>query len=168
MENPELELVWDTVTGYSTTLSPRVVQWKEDWMANFTNDGFATMPCPGWMFSNVKSSAPEVEGWDIANAFPGGGGNWGGSFLAVPAMSEHPEEAKEFAGWLTDQDQELAAFEAAGNYPANLGAQQSLADENVTALIRRRSTAGTRKPLPSTGGSPAAGGYTSVTTAIEA
>ena len=85
VENPELELVWDTVTGYSATLSPRVVQWKEDWTANFTNDGFATMPCPGWMFSNIKSSAPDVEGWDIANAFPGGGGNWGGSFLAVPA-----------------------------------------------------------------------------------
>lgn len=132
VENPELELVWDTVTGYSTTLSPRVVQWKEDWTANFTNDGFATMPCPGWMFSNIKSNAPEVEGWDIANAFPGGGGNWGGSYLAVPAMSEHQEEAQELAAWLTDADQELAAFEAAGNYPANVEAQESLAAENAT------------------------------------
>ena len=132
VENPELELVWDTVTGYSTTLSPRVVQWKEDWTANFTNDGFATMPCPGWMFSNIKSNAPEVKGWDIANAFPGGGGNWGGSYLAVPAMSEHQEEAQEFASWLTDADQELAAFEAAGNYPANVEAQESLAAENAT------------------------------------
>ena len=132
VENAELELVWDTVTGYSTTLSPRVVQWKEDWTANFTNDGFATMPCPGWMFSNIKSNAPEVKGWDIANAFPGGGGNWGGSYLAVPAMSEHQEEAQEFASWLTDADQELAAFEAAGNYPANVEAQESLAAENAT------------------------------------
>lgn len=132
VENAELELVWDTVTGYSTTLSPRVVQWKEDWTANFTNDGFATMPCPGWMFSNIKSNAPEVKGWDIANAFPGGGGNWGGSYLAVPAMSEHQEEAQELAAWLTDADQELAAFEAAGNYPANVEAQESLAAENAT------------------------------------
>lgn len=132
VENPELELVWDTVTTYSSTLSPRVVQWKEDWTANFTNDGFATMPCPGWMFSNIKTNAAQVEGWDIVNAFPGGGGNWGGSYLAVPAMSEHQEEAKEFANWLTDAEQELAAFEAAGNYPANVEAQQSLADENAT------------------------------------
>jgi cellobiose transport system substrate-binding protein len=132
VENPELELVWDTVTRYSTTLSPRVVQWKEDWTANFTNDGFATMPCPGWMFSNIKSNAPEVEGWDIVNAFPGGGGNWGGSYLAVPAMSEHQEEAKELANWLTDTDQELAAFEAAGNYPANVEAQEALAAEGAT------------------------------------
>lgn len=132
VENPELELVWDTVTSYSSTLSPRVVQWKEDWTANFTNDGFATMPCPGWMFSNIKSSAPEVEGWDVVNAFPGGGGNWGGSFLAVPATSEHQAEAKEFANWLTDAEQQLAAFEAAGNYPANVEAQQSLAEQGAT------------------------------------
>lgn len=132
VENAELQEVWDTVTGYSPTLSPRVVQWKEDWTANFTNDGFATMPCPGWMFSNIKSNAPEVKGWDIVNAFPGGGGNWGGSYLAVPAMSEHQEEAKQFANWLTDAEQELAAFEAAGNYPANVEAQQSLAEANAT------------------------------------
>ncbi|NYG54440.1 ABC transporter substrate-binding protein [Nocardioides perillae] len=132
VENPELELVWDTVTSYSSTLSPRVVQWKEDWTANFTNDGFATMPCPGWMFSNIKSNAPEVEGWDIVNAFPGGGGNWGGSYLAVPATSQHQEEAKQFADWLTDAEQQLAAFEAAGNYPANVEAQQSLAEAGAT------------------------------------
>jgi cellobiose transport system substrate-binding protein len=132
VDNPELENVWDTVTTYSTTLSPRVVQWKEDWTANFTNDGFATMPCPGWMFSNIKSSAPDVDGWDIVDAFPGGGGNWGGSYLAVPTQSKHQDEAKEFANWLTDKDQELAAFEVAGNYPANLGAEDELAAKNVT------------------------------------
>lgn len=132
VDNDELALVWDTVTANAETLSPRVVQWKEDWTANFTNDGFATMPCPGWMFSNVKSNAPDVEGWDVVNAFPGGGGNWGGSYLAVPAMSEHPEEAKQLANWLTDTEQELAAFEAAGNYPANVAAQQELAAQGAT------------------------------------
>jgi cellobiose transport system substrate-binding protein len=132
VDNPELQNVWDTVTTYSTSLSPRVVQWKEDWTANFTNDGFATMPCPGWMFSNIKSSAPDVEGWDIVDAFPGGGGNWGGSYLAVPTQSKHQDEAKQFANWLTDKDQELAAFEAAGNYPANVAAEEELAAKNAT------------------------------------
>jgi len=132
VDNDELKHVWETVTKYTPTLSPRVVQWKEDWTANFTNDGFATLPCPGWMFSNVKSSAPDVEGWDIVDAFPGGGGNWGGSFLAVPTQSEHQEEAKEFANWLTDKEQELAAFEAAGAYPANIAAQEELAAQDIT------------------------------------
>ncbi|MCD4535512.1 extracellular solute-binding protein [Nocardioides sp. cx-169] len=132
LENDEVKLVWDTVTKYTPTLSPRVVQWGEDWTANFTNNGFATMPCPGWMFSNIKSSAPDVKGWDIVDAFPGGGGNWGGSYLAVPMQSEHQEEAKQLAAWLTDKDQELAAFEAAGNYPANVEAQEELAAQKVT------------------------------------
>ena len=132
VDNDELKQVWETVTEYSPTLSTRVVQWGADWTKNFTNDGFATMPCPGWMFSNIKSSAPDVKGWDIVDAFPGGGGNWGGSYLAVPMQSEHQEEAKQFANWLTDADQELAAFEAAGNYPANVEAQQELAARKAT------------------------------------
>ena len=84
------------------------------------------------MFSNVKSAAPDVKGLDFVDAFPGGGGNWGGSYLAVPMQSEHQEEAKELANWLTDTEQQLAAFDAAGNYPANVGAQEALAEKKVT------------------------------------
>ena len=32
--------------------------------------------------------------WDVTTA-PGGGGNWGGSCLAVPKQSKHPKEAAE-------------------------------------------------------------------------
>ena len=131
VDNDELRNVWETVTGHAETLSPRVVQWEEDWEANFANDGFATIPCPGWMFSNVKSAAPDVQGWDFVDAFPGGGGNWGGSYLAVPRQSKHQEQAKELADWLTDTEQQLAAFEAAGNYPANVGAQEELASRDI-------------------------------------
>jgi cellobiose transport system substrate-binding protein len=73
-----------------------------------------------------------VKGWDIADAFPGGGGNWGGSFLAVPKQSDHPKEAKQVANWLTDKEQEIGAFEKAGAYPANLAAQQELASKGET------------------------------------
>ncbi|EHR52676.1 ABC-type sugar transport system, periplasmic component [Saccharomonospora marina XMU15] len=132
IDNAELKGVYDTVTKYAPTLSTRVVQWKDDWVANFTNDGFATMPCPGWMFANIKDSAPDVEGWDIADAFPGGGGNWGGSFLAVPTQSQHQAEAAQFANWLTDADQQVAAFEEAGNFPANTAAAQQLVSRDVT------------------------------------
>ena len=46
---------------------------------------FATMLCPGWMMGAIESYSAGVQGWDIANVFPGGGGNWGGSFLTVPS-----------------------------------------------------------------------------------
>lgn len=126
VDNPDLKAVYDTVTSNAATLSTRAVQWSDDWTANFTNDGFATLPCPGWMFANVKSSAPKVKGWDIADVFPGGGGNWGGSFLAVPKTSKHQKEAKQVANWLTDTEQEVGAFQKAGAYPANLAAEEQL------------------------------------------
>jgi cellobiose transport system substrate-binding protein len=132
VDNPELREVYDTVAQYAPTQSTKVEQWGEDWTANFTNDGFATIPCPGWMFANIKDSAPEVKGWDIVDAFPGGGGNWGGSYLAVPAQSEHQDEAKEFANYLTTAESQVAASKVAGNFPANLEAQTVLADENAT------------------------------------
>ncbi|GAB91273.1 ABC transporter substrate-binding protein [Gordonia rhizosphera] len=131
VENADLKHVFDTVSEYSPALSTRAVQWSDDWTANFTNNGFATMPCPGWMFAYIKESAPSVQGWDIANVFPGGGGNWGGSFLAVPVQSQHQKEAKEFANWITDTQQQISAFDSAGAYPANLAAEQELSKINT-------------------------------------
>ena len=48
---------------------------------------FATVTCPAWMMGYIQGQAPATKGkWDIA-ATPGTGGNWGGSFLAVPKQS---------------------------------------------------------------------------------
>ena len=50
---------------------------------------------------------------------PGGGGNWGGSFLAVPTESENQELATELVEFLTSADGQIGAFEAVGNLPSN-------------------------------------------------
>lgn len=119
VENPELEAVWQTVTSNAEAgLSTRLAQWSDDWTASFQNDGHATMPCPGWMLGIVEGNAAGVEGWDFADVFPGGAGNWGGSFLVVPAQSEHPEEAQQFAEWITRPEQQLRAYEAKGPFPS--------------------------------------------------
>ena len=128
--------------GASTTPSPatsrravdRHAQWSDDWTASFQNDGFATMACPGWMLGVIEGNAEGVEGWDIADVFPGGGGNWGGSYLTVPTQGEHPEEAKEFAAWLTAPEQQVKAFEAKGTFPSQV---EALDDAGVSAPIER-------------------------------
>ncbi|MBO0842132.1 MAG: extracellular solute-binding protein, partial [Nocardioides sp.] len=132
VDNPGLKKIFDTVAQHAPTLATRVVPWDDDWQAKMKAGQVATLPCPGWMFSNIKDNAPNVKGWDIADAFPGGGGNWGGSFLAVPKQSKHPKEAKQLANWLTDADQEVAAFKEAGNFPSNIAAETTLAKENAT------------------------------------
>ena len=112
-----------TVTGnIEKGLSTKLAQWSDDWTASFQNDGFATMACPGWMLGVIEGNAEGVEGWDIANVFPGGGGNWGGSFLTVPAQGENVEEAKEVAAWLTAPEQQVKAFAAKGTFPSQVEA----------------------------------------------
>jgi cellobiose transport system substrate-binding protein len=129
VENPELQSVWETVTGYSATLSTKNPQWSDDWTASFTDNGFATMPCPGWMRSNIKDNtgdpAPKGVVWDIADVFPGGGGNWGGSYLAVPKTSEHQEEAQQVAAYLTSPETMEKIFQSYGNFPSQVEALES-------------------------------------------
>lgn len=126
VENDELKAVYETVTGHTEKLSTKAAQWGDDWTAGFTNDGFATIPCPGWMRSNIKSNtgepAPKGVVWDIADVFPGGGGNWGGSYLAVPKSSTHQDQAKEFITWITAPEQQLKIFSTLGNFPSQVEA----------------------------------------------
>jgi cellobiose transport system substrate-binding protein len=126
VENDELAAVYATLTAnVEKGLSTKLTQWSEDWTAAFQKDGFATMACPGWMLGVVSGNADGVEGWDFANVFPGGGGNWGGSFLVVPEQSEHPDEAKEFAAWITAPEQQVKAFLAIGAFPSQVEALDS-------------------------------------------
>ena len=83
------------------------------------------MACPGWMLGVIEGNAEGVEGWDFADVFPGGGGNWGGSFLTVPAQGDHIEEATEVAAWLTAPEQQEKAFAAKGTFPSQVDALDS-------------------------------------------
>ncbi|MBC7724568.1 MAG: carbohydrate ABC transporter substrate-binding protein [Burkholderiaceae bacterium] len=116
--NPVVETAYTDVLDAGSTLSAHLSQWSDDWAAGFANGAFATMLCPGWMLGVIEGNAPEVTGWDIANVFPGGGGNWGGSYLTVPAQGKNTEAAKKFADWLTAPEQQLKAFVTTGNFPS--------------------------------------------------
>ena len=120
------------MTGNAQTLSSRNSQWGDDWTASFQNDGFATMACPGWMLGIIEGNSEGVDGWDIADVFPGGGGNWGGSYLTVPAQGDHVKEAQEVAAWLTAPEQQIKAFDAKGTFPSQVDA---LSDPQVTGAV---------------------------------
>ncbi|WP_341955020.1 ABC transporter substrate-binding protein [Salinibacterium sp. TMP30] len=124
-ENPEVRKAYDSVLDASSTLSAHLSQWSDDWTASFQNDGFATMLCPGWMLGVISGNADGVAGWDIADTFPGGGGNWGGSYLTVPNQSKNQEEAQKLAAWLTAPEQQLSAFASKGTFPSQIDALAS-------------------------------------------
>lgn len=122
--NPEVRALYDQVLKAATEdgLSAGLGQWSADWNDSFQRESFATMLCPGWMLGIIEGLADGVEGWDVANVFPGGGGNWGGSYLTVPAQGDHIEEAKALAQWLTEPEQQIKAFTAKGTFPSQVEA----------------------------------------------
>ncbi|GAA4526460.1 extracellular solute-binding protein [Brachybacterium paraconglomeratum] len=130
-ENTDVKAIYDLLVEYKD-ISAGFKQWEEDWTAAFQSDGFATMLCPPWMMGPLAGNADGVEGWDITDVFPGGGGNWGGSYLAVPSQGKNVEEAKKLAIWLTAPEQQVLAFQAVGAFPSQVDA---LADEGVTGAV---------------------------------
>jgi cellobiose transport system substrate-binding protein len=127
--NPDVEETFRTVLENSANLSSKLGQWSDDWFGALSTGGYATMLCPGWMLGVISGNAEGTVGWDVADVFPGGGGNWGGSYLTVPAQGKNTEAAKKFAAWLTAPEQQVKAFANAGTFPSQVDAY---ADEALT------------------------------------
>ncbi|WP_024874341.1 extracellular solute-binding protein [Saccharomonospora piscinae] len=126
--NPAIRQNWDEVTDAAARgQSAGLVAFSNEWNSGFTQSAFATKTCPAWMLGVIEEQAGEdlAGEWAVTDAFPGGGGNWGGSYLAVPTQSEHPEEAAAFAAWLTEPEQQITAFKAAGAFPSQVEALES-------------------------------------------
>jgi cellobiose transport system substrate-binding protein len=121
-DNSDVEDIYNQVLEASATQSAHLGQWSDDWFAGLSNGAFATMLCPGWMLGVISGNAEGVEGWRVANVFPGGGGNWGGSYLTVPANGANVEAAQELADWLTSPETQIKAFENAGTFPSQVDA----------------------------------------------
>lgn len=124
--NPKLKAAWNaTMTALRAGQSAAFLDFSSDWATGFESGIFATIPCPAWMMGIIQTDAPKAGGkWDIA-APPGGGGNWGGSFLAVPRQSQNQDLAVQLAEFLTSPASELHVFEQTGNLPS------------LAALLRR-------------------------------
>ncbi len=119
--NPGVKQAWDTsVQMVDDGITSRLKSFSNEWNAGFKNGSFATIACPAWMTGYIQEQAGEENAgkWDIASV-PGGGGNWGGSFLAVPTASKNQELAIELAFLLSSADGQMSAFNAVGNLPSN-------------------------------------------------
>jgi cellobiose transport system substrate-binding protein len=126
--NTEIKQAWDKVTGAAKRgQTAKLTAFSNEWNSGFKQGAFATKTCPSWMLGVVKKQAgTENAGkWAVVDAFPEGGGNWGGSYLTVPKQSKHPKEAAELAAWLTAPEQQLKAFKTTGNFPSQTKAIES-------------------------------------------
>jgi cellobiose transport system substrate-binding protein len=120
-DNPDVRAAWDTtVSMINANLSAGLQSFSDQWTTGFKQTQFATIACPAWMTGVIQGNAGDSAAgkWDIAKA-PGNGGNWGGSFLAVPKQSKHQEEAVKLAKFLTSPESQIEAFNAVGNLPSS-------------------------------------------------
>jgi cellobiose transport system substrate-binding protein len=124
-DSPEVEAVFRDVLEQAPDLSAGLAPFSEDWSAAMGTGGFATMVCPSWMLTIIEGNSKDVSTWNIANAFPGGGGNLGGSFFVVPKQSDHPDEAAELAQFLTSPESQISDFDSGGGFPSRTTALQS-------------------------------------------
>jgi cellobiose transport system substrate-binding protein len=124
-DNQDVKDIYNGTLEASADLSAHLGQWSPDWFTGLANGAFATMLCPGWMLGVISGAAPDVTTWDVANVFPGGGGNWGGSYLTVPAQGAHTEAAKALADYLTSPESQISAFVTAGTFPSQVAAYDS-------------------------------------------
>ncbi|PKQ18838.1 MAG: ABC transporter substrate-binding protein [Actinobacteria bacterium HGW-Actinobacteria-8] len=129
--NPEVKAIFDQLTSVTPNISAHLSQWSDDWFAGLATGEFATMLCPGWMLGVIKGAAPDTTTWNVADVFPGGAGNWGGSYLTVPAAGANVAAATELANWLTAPEQQLKALAAAGTFPSQVAALEDAAALNA-------------------------------------
>ena len=113
------KVAFDTASAVvGAGLSDNLVSFQTGWDQGFVNGSFAVLACPAWMLGHIKDTAPGTNGkWDIAT-IPGGGGNWGGSFLTIPKQGKHTKEAYDLVQWLIQPEQQIEIFKEVGNLPS--------------------------------------------------
>ncbi|OLB66553.1 MAG: ABC transporter substrate-binding protein [Actinobacteria bacterium 13_2_20CM_2_72_6] len=122
--NPVVKKAWDFGLQMAADgLTDKLTRWSDDWTAAFQKGAFATVPCPAWYTGVIKQNAGDGAAgkWDIAT-IPGKGGNWGGSYLAIPEQSTHKKQAFELIKYLTGKDGELSEYKTVGAMPSNVKA----------------------------------------------
>jgi cellobiose transport system substrate-binding protein len=117
--SPQVQKAWDIVTQASERgVQADIAAWSPEWEAGMSDGSFAVLTCPAWMMGYIMSVAPDTEGnWDLATV-PEGGGNWGGSHLAILAQSQNQEAAYDFIEWALAPEQQLKVFVENGNFPS--------------------------------------------------
>jgi cellobiose transport system substrate-binding protein len=126
--NPKVKAAWNlTMQAVSSGQDLGLSAFSNDWNTGFKKGTFATVTCPAWMMGYIQGQAPATKGkWNIADV-PGGGGSWGGSFLAVTKQSQHPAEAADLVKFLTSPASELYVFQHTGNLPSEVPVLKSKA-----------------------------------------
>jgi cellobiose transport system substrate-binding protein len=116
--NPQVKAAFDlTLKAFQAGISAKQQSFSSEWTAGLGKGSFAVVCAPSWMLNQMKTNAPATAGkWDIAT-IPGGSGNWGGSYLAIPKRAKNPKAAWDYIKEIQSPQGQLTHFLSQGSLP---------------------------------------------------
>jgi cellobiose transport system substrate-binding protein len=117
-QNPEVKAAFDlALKAMDANISAKISFGADAWTAALPRGDFAVVSAPGWLMGQIRRQAPDTAGkWDVAT-IPGGAGNWGGSYLAIPARAQNPEAAWAYIKEMQSPERQLEHFIDVGSLP---------------------------------------------------
>jgi len=116
--NPQVKAAFDlTLKTFASGISAKQTSWSTGWTAGMSKGDFAVISAPSWMLNAIRTNAPKTSGkWDVAT-IPGGSGNWGGSYLAIPKRAKNAKAAWNYIAEMQSPEGQLEHFLAQGSLP---------------------------------------------------
>jgi cellobiose transport system substrate-binding protein len=116
--NPEVRAAFDlALKAIDADISAKISFGADGWNAALPRGDFAVVSAPAWLLDQIRRYAPDTAGkWDVAT-IPGGAGNWGGSYLAIPARAQNPEAAWAYIKEMQSPEHQLEHFLDVGALP---------------------------------------------------
>ncbi|MER6824879.1 extracellular solute-binding protein [Streptosporangium sp. NPDC000563] len=117
--SPQVRAAFDqALKAVAAGITAKQSSFTEGWSAAMKRGDFAVAAAPVWFLGQIRDNAPDTKGkWDIAT-IPGGSGNWGGSFLAIPKNAKNPKAAWEYIATMQSPQGQLEHFSEARSLPA--------------------------------------------------
>jgi len=115
--NPQVKDAWDIGTS-AAGISANLAAFSPEWNTGMAKGDYAVQLAPAWMLNYIQGQAPDTSGsWQVTN-LPEGGGNWGGSQMAIPANATNPALAYDMISTILSPENQLEVFQEFGNFPS--------------------------------------------------
>ncbi len=117
-KNPQVKAAFDLALKiHASGITSKITSWSTGWTAGMGKGDFAVVSAPSWMLNAIRTNAPDTAGkWDVA-VIPGGAGNWGGSYLAIPKRAKNPKAAWAYIAETQSPAGQLTHFLSSGALP---------------------------------------------------
>jgi cellobiose transport system substrate-binding protein len=116
--SPQVKAAFDyALAAVRAGITAKQTSFSDGWSAGLGKGQFAALAAPSWLLNQIRTNAPKTNGkWGLAT-IPGGVGNWGGSYLAIPANAKNPKAAWDYIAETQSPQGQLDHFLKTGALP---------------------------------------------------